>query len=239
MKPLLDYVHAVASHFDSQLGSSLVEVYQLGSLAHGGFSPIYSDIDVALLLSCTAAPVGIEARIADAKTLDAEYGKKLSVFWGNPEFGWGRLPVLDRLDLLDHGVPLIRRRKAEFPRPARTEIENELLESVEKSWKPRIDELDCLTELEPPQRKPYIRAVLYPARLIYSWDFLAVDSNDRAVDYLRKIKPEGLDLAPIALALECRRGRCSAEDVFALKADLIKQFDSTMAYIAKPHNPKV
>lgn len=233
MKPLLDYVQAVARHFDSQLGPSLVEVYQLGSLAHGGFSWIYSDIDVALLLSCAAPPAGMETWIADAKKLDPEYGKKLSVFWGNPQFTWGRLPVLDRLDLLDHGLPLMRGRKAEFPRPARAETEAALLESIEKSWKARVNELNGLTELPPTQRKPYIRAVLYPARLIYSWDFLAVDSNDRAVDYLLKIKPEGLDLTPIALALECRRGECSAADVFALKADLAKQFDSTMAYIAK------
>jgi predicted nucleotidyltransferase len=237
MKPFLDYVRAVASHFHSQLGSSLVEAYQLGSLAHGGFSSIYSDIDVALVLSCAAPPAGIERWIADAKKLHPEYGKKLSVFWGNPEFGWGRLPVLDRLDLLDHGLPLMRNCKAEFPRPTRDEIENALLESVEKSWKPRVfNELNYLRELEPAQRKPYIRAVLYPARLIYSWDFLAVDSNDRAVDYLLKIKPEGLNLEPIVLALECRHGRCSVEDVFALQADLGKQFDSTMEYIAKARN---
>lgn len=236
MKPVLDYVNAVARHFDSQLGSSLVEVYQLGSLAHGGFSSIYSDIDVALLLSCAAPPAGIDTWITDAKNLHPEFGKKLSVFWGNPAYAWGRLPVLDRLDLLDHGLALMRSHKAEFSRPARAEIENALLESIEKSWKPRINELSRLTALDPAQRKPYVRAVLYPARLIYSWDFLAVDSNDRAVDYLLKIKPEGLDLAPIAAALECRRGQRAAEDVFQLKADLARQFDSTMAYIAKARN---
>jgi predicted nucleotidyltransferase len=231
VKRLFDYVRDVTIHFEFQLGSSLVEVYQLGSLAHGGFSSIYSDIDVGILLSCATPPAGIDTWIADAKKLNPEYGKKLSVFWGNPEYGWGRLPVLDRLDLLDHGIPLRYNRKAEFPRPGKAEIEGALLNSIERSWKPRISELSRLTRLDPPERKPYVRAILYPARLIYSWDALAVDSNDRAVDYLRKIKPEGLDLEPIALALECRRGRCAAEDVFALKVDLHKQFDKTMAYI--------
>jgi predicted nucleotidyltransferase len=231
VKRLFDYVRDVTIHFEFQLGSSLVEVYQLGSLAHGGFSSIYSDIDVGILLSCATPPAGIDTWIADAKKLNPEYGKKLSVFWGNPEYGWGRLPVLDRLDLLDHGIPLRYNRKAEFPRPGKAEIEGALLNSIERSWKPRISELSRLTRLDPPERKPYVRAILYPARLIYSWDALAVDSNDRAVDYLRKIKPEGLDLEPIALALECRRGRCAAEDVFALKVDLHKQFDTTMAYI--------
>jgi len=232
MKQISDFVKDVACHFASQLDSLLVEAYQLGSLAHGGFSPIYSDIDIGILLNCAAPPAGIDALIENAKNLDLEYGKKLSVFWGNPKCSWGRLPVLDRLDLLDHGIPLVHNRKAEFSRPGKAKIHGELLNSIERSWKPRIDELRRLAVLDPAQRKPYIRAILYPARLIYSWDCLAVDSNDRAVDYLWKIKPEGLDLKPIALALECRRGRCAAEEVFSLRVDPDRQFDTTMAYIS-------
>jgi hypothetical protein len=231
VKLLSDYVGDIASYFQSELGSSLVEVYQLGSLAHGGFSSVYSDIDVGILLSCAIPPARIDTWIANAKKLNPEYGKKLSVFWGNPKYGWGRLPVLDRLDLLDHGMPLIHNHKAEFARPGKAEIESALLDSVERSWKPRIGEFTRLTRLEPADRKPYIRAILYPARLIYSWDALAVDSNDRAVDYLQRLMPEGLALEPIVLALECRRERCTAEDVFALKVDLSIQFAKTMAYI--------
>jgi hypothetical protein len=145
----------------------------------------------------------------------------------------GPLAGLDRLDLLDHGVPLLHHRKPEFARPSRGEIEAALMDSVEKSWRPRIGELGRLRELAPADRKPYIRAILYPARLIYSWDVLAVDSNDRAVDSLQTIRPEGLDLQPITLALACRHNRCAAEDVFALKPDLARQFDKTMAYISR------
>jgi hypothetical protein len=238
VKPLADYVGDIASYFQSELGSSLVEVYQLGSLAHGGFSSVYSDIDVAILLSCATPPAGIDTWITNAKKLNPEYGKKLSTFWGNPKCGWGRLPVLDRLDLLDHGIPLIHNRKAKFPRPGKAEIEGALLDSVERSWKPKIRELSHLTKLDPADRKPYIRAILYPARLIYSWDALAVDSNDRAVDYLQRIRPEGLDLEPIVLALECRRGHCAPEEIFALNVDLAKQFDKTMAYISEGRAPK-
>ncbi len=231
MKQISDYVRRVATHFESHLGPSLVEVYQLGSLAHGGFSPIYSDIDIGILLNCAAPPPGIGATIDGAKNMDSEYGKRLSVFWGNPDYTWGRFPALDRLDLLDHGIPLLRNRQAEFPRPDRAQIHGELLSSVERSWKPKIGELRALATLTPAQRKPYIRAVLYPARLIYSWDCPAVDSNDHAVEYLRKTKSCGLDLKPIDVALECRRGKCAAEDVFSLRVDLDKQFNDTMAYI--------
>jgi hypothetical protein len=225
------FVKKVAEFFKAQFGPSLVDAYKLGSLAHGGFSNIYSDIDVGLLLNCPEAPAPMAELVADAKTLDAEYGKKLSIFWGNPEFIWGRLPHLDRLDLLDHGVPLLNSHRPQFRRPTKQEIRDELLRSIERSWKPRLPELNSLTELTPGKRKPYIRAILYAARLIYSWDNLAMDSNDRAVEYLHQVQPPGLDLNPIDLALACRQEKCTAEDVFALHTDLNRQCESAVSYI--------
>ena len=49
MVEITAFVGRVAEYFKGELGTSLVEAYKLGSLAHGGFSPIYSDIDVGLL----------------------------------------------------------------------------------------------------------------------------------------------------------------------------------------------
>ena len=232
MQAIADYVGRVAEHFRSKLGSSLVEAYKIGSLAHGGFSNIYSDFDVGLILTCPSPPADMDRMIAEAKALDDDYGKKLSIFWGNPECGWGRLPVLDRLDLLDHGVPLLNNHRAEFWRPTTEEVRQELRQSIDRSWKPKIGELSGLTELEPKDCKPYIRAILYPARLIFSWDNFAVDSNDRAVEYLRNVRPPGLDQVPIEMALTCRQGKRSAEEVFSLKADLNRQFETTVSYIS-------
>jgi len=226
------YLARVAEYFEAKLSSSLVDAYKLGSLAHGGFSKIYSDVDVGLLLNCAVPPPEMARWIAEAKSLDAEYGKKLSIFWGNPEFQWGRLPNLDRLDLLDHGVSLLNGHKPRFRRPSKREIRDELLGSIERSWKPRLPELGGLTELAPDNRKPYIRAVLYAARLIYSWDNLAMDSNDRAVAYLHQVQPPGLDLEPIDMALACRQEKCTAEDVFALHTDLNRQCESAVSYIS-------
>jgi hypothetical protein len=232
MQPILDYIGRVAEHFRSQLGSELAEVYKIGSLAHGGFSEIYSDLDVGLILSCSTPPPGMDRMIAEAKALDDHYGGKLSIFWGNPGCNWGRLPALDRLDLLDHGVPLLYKRRAGFRRPDKDEIHQQLNQTIERSWKPNIDELSQRNKLEPKDRKPYIRAILYPARLIYSWDNLAMDSNDRAVAYLRQVRPARLDLSVIEKALACRYGECSAEDVFSLGTDLNRQFESTLSYIS-------
>jgi hypothetical protein len=231
MNEIENYIVRVAGYFQAKLGTSLVDAYKLGSLAHGGFSAVYSDIDVGLLLECAAAPAQMAELIADAKTLDTIYGKKLSIFWGNPEFTWGRLPNLDRLDLLDHGVPLLYHHKPQFRRPTKHEIRDELLRSIERSWKPRLPELNSLKELAPENRKPYIRAILYAARLIYSWDILAMESNDRAVQYLHQVQPLGLDLQPIDMALACRQGKCTVDEVFALRTDLNRQCEAALRYI--------
>lgn len=232
MNQIVNFVGRVAEFFEARLGASLVDAYKLGSLAHGGFSNLYSDIDVGLVLNCAEPPARMAEWIAEAKTLDAEYGKKLSVFWGNPEFIWGRLPHLDRLDLLDHGVALLNGHQPRFRRPSEQDIRDELLRSIERSWKPRLPELNRLSELTAAQRKPYIRAILYAARLIYSWDNLAMESNDRAVDYLHQVKPPGLDLKPIDMALSCRQEKCTADDVFALRTDLEKQCECAVSYIS-------
>jgi hypothetical protein len=232
------YVRSVADFFNARLGSALVEAYKLGSLAHGGFSAIYSDIDVGLLLQCSEPPAVMAEAIAAAKDLHSQYGKKLSVFWGNPEYIWGRLPIIDRLDLLDHGVPLLRGRRPTFPRPAADGIYRALRETFERSYKPRLPELSSLRQLGVQQRKPYIRAVLYPARLIYTWDKLAVDSNDRAVAHLHQVRPRGLDLKPIDMALACRQEKTAAEEVFAASPDLHKQFDAAFRYCSAKSDDK-
>jgi len=67
MDALLNFVSRVAQHFKSQLGADFVEAYKLGSLAHGGFSHIYSDIDVGLLLNCCEPTETISALIAREK----------------------------------------------------------------------------------------------------------------------------------------------------------------------------
>jgi hypothetical protein len=231
MNEIAKFASLIADYFKFSLGHSLLEVYKLGSLAHGGFSKSYSDIDVGLLLTCTAPPAEMYSLIVEAKALDAEYGKKLSVFWGNPDFAWGRLPVIDRIDLLDHGVPLLNGVKPSFRRPSKDEIHHEQRESIERSWKCRLPELSRLTSLEPKDRKPYIRAILYAARLIYTWDNLLVDSNDRAVEYLHDVQPPGLDLNPIDKALDCRNEKCTAEEVFALRTNLDRQGETALTYI--------
>ena len=97
--------------YRAALGPRLIAAYALGSLAHGGFSPLVSDVDVGLIL---ADPFRMKDRITVRTVGNAVRAggsvlhERLSVFWGTPSTlqGWssrGRFPPLDRLDLLEHG----------------------------------------------------------------------------------------------------------------------------------------
>ena len=100
-----------AQSYRYALGERLIAAYALGSLAHGGFSPLVSDIDLGLVVS---DPV----RVEDAATIQAIAGRekakgsplheRISVFWGTPatlrgDSDGGRFPPLDRLDLIESG----------------------------------------------------------------------------------------------------------------------------------------
>ena len=100
-----------AAAYRRALGSRLVAGYALGSLAHGGFSPLVSDVDLGLILAdpSRAADRLTIRRVAGAVRAggSALHGR-LSVFWGTPatlagQARGGRFPPLDRLDLLEYG----------------------------------------------------------------------------------------------------------------------------------------
>lgn len=233
LQQLASYCENIAQYCARKLGSAVHDVYKLGSLAHGGFSPIYSDIDICILLNCTGAPEKMDQIIAGAKAADPTYGQRLSVFWGNPDHSWGRLPVLDRIDLIDHGVPLLFANRVELERPDKASIRRALLQSVANSWEPHTRKLSTVSELKQENRKPFVRCLLYPARLVYTWDRLRIASNDSAVEYLEEVKPPGLDLQPIRLALECRHQRYTPEQIFSQGVNLAAQFSAATSYIAK------
>ena len=97
--------------YQAALGDRLLAAYALGSLAHGGFSELVSDVDLGLIISDPPQPSDPDTI---ARVLEAERGKgsplheRLSVFWGTPttlagEREGGRFPPLDRLDLIENG----------------------------------------------------------------------------------------------------------------------------------------
>lgn len=124
---------AVAA-YQAALGSRLIAGYALGSLAHGGFSALVSDVDLGLILS---DPPRLKDRLtirAVARAVRADGSaphplrQRLSVFWGTPatlrgRASGGRFPPLDRLDLLEYGRLLAGRDAREgVPRPGPDEL---------------------------------------------------------------------------------------------------------------------
>ena len=114
------------------LGNRLLAAYVLGSLAHGGFSELVSDVDLGLIVDDPLQPDDFDRiqAVADAeKAKGFELQSRLSVFWGTPstlrgdEVG-GRFPALDRLDLLESGRLLTGSDAARcsLPRPSSAEL---------------------------------------------------------------------------------------------------------------------
>ena len=121
---------AVAGARD-EWGARLVAAYALGSLAHGGFSDLVSDVDLGLVLAdpltaddaARVAALGERVRVGGAPLAD-----RLSVFWGTAatlrgEGALGHYPPLDRLDLARHGRLLAGRDcRARLPTPTTREL---------------------------------------------------------------------------------------------------------------------
>jgi len=216
--------------YQTALGSRLVAAYALGSLAHGGFSPLVSDVDIGLVL---ADP----PRLKDAITLrsvgnavrggGSELHQRLSVFWGTPgtlqgRSRGGRFPPLDRLDLVEHGRLLAGNDvRDSIARPARAELlvagaefalgylggDPGLAERLRllAARGPRGD--DPMTEFRTPAvllsrgNRRVTKVVLFPVRFLYTAATGQVGTNAAAVEHYLAGQPvPAAELVSAALA---------------------------------------
>lgn len=206
----------LAALWRAQIGPSIIGVYRIGSLAHGGFSRRYSDVDVAIISETGLSDAELDQARQAALDLSAPWGAKLSIFWADRAFSIGRFPPLDRVDYIDHGVPLIERERVRPNRPTLDEIRTYLRGQPLDSWRQQGTRFAAATSLAPADHKPYLRTLLYPARFTYSWMTGSMASNDTAVAFLLKTAPEGIDTGVVARALRFRQ---DASDVDRLLPD--------------------
>jgi hypothetical protein len=216
--------------YRAALGSRLIAGYALGSLAHGGFSPLVSDVDLGLILQ---DPLRAKDRMTIhkvARTVRAggsALHQRLSVFWGTPstlrgQGRGGRFPPLDRLDLLDHGRLLTGRdARSTVPRPDPAEL---LVAGAEfalgylggarklpnrlQGWarlRPRAD--DVLGEIRDPSRlvsrgpRRVTKIVLFPVRFLFTAETGQVGTNTLAArHYLASAYAPASTLVTAALA---------------------------------------
>jgi hypothetical protein len=216
--------------YQTALGSRLVAAYALGSLAHGGFSPLVSDVDIGLVL---ADPPRLKDRVTLRSVGNAvraggsELHQRLSVFWGTPSIlqgrsRGGRFPPLDRLDLIEHGRLLAGTDVRDgIARPVAAEL---LVAGAEFALRylggdpdlpqrlrrlaargPRAD--DPVTELRTPAvllsrgNRRVTKVVLFPVRFLYTAATGQVGTNAAAVEhYLAGRTVPAAELVSAALA---------------------------------------
>ena len=201
-------VRAVAA-YRAALGSRLIAGYALGSLAHGGFSPLVSDVDLGLIL---ADPVRAKDRLTirnmarSVKAGGSALDQRLSVFWGTPatlqgQSRGGRFPPLDRLDLLEYGRLLTGTdARSAVARPDRTEL---LVAGAEFA----LGALGRTTEIRTPSRlvsaglRRMTKVVLFPVRFLFTAQTGQVGTNTLAArHYLASPDVPATALVAAALA---------------------------------------
>jgi len=231
--PAIAFAREVARLWERELGDDLLGFYLIGSLAHGGFGARYSDIDVALIAAEPLQGDAIERVARQAAALSPALARKLSLFWTDETFSGGRFPPLDRLDYLDHAVPLLERRRVEPARPSRAEVRAYLAGEPFRNWTQQIERYSTLDALPPEDHKRYLRALLYPARFVYSWETGNMGSNDVAVAFL-KGRPDGLDLDLIIRALDCRNRGEDPLPLFSERSKLKGLLGACQELVAAP-----
>ena len=218
--------------YQAALGSRLIAGYALGSLAHGGFSPLVSDIDVGLVLQDPPAvkdKLAIRAVARSLRTGGSALDERLSVFWGTPstlqgQRRGGRFPPLDRLDLLEHGRLLTGRdARACVARPSQVELltagaefalgylggKRTLTGRLRDLARPWADHSSALDEIRTPARlvsrgpRRLTKVVLFPVRFLLTAETGQVGTNSlAAAHYLAR--PDAPAAALVAAAIAWR-----------------------------------
>ena len=222
---------ALAARWRGEPG--LIGIYLIGSLAHGGFSRRYSDIDIAVITENGLSPSALDRMRADAVSVSDELAAKLSIFWSDRVFSIGRFPPLDRADYLDHAVTLMEREHVVPARPMLEEVRRYLAGAPFGNWANACETFAARDSLDPNDRKSYLRALLYPARFVSSWLTGGMASNDDAVAHLTEHAPWGLDVPLIQRALACRQAARDPDPLFGARKQLPRQVTACAAVISQ------
>jgi hypothetical protein len=194
-------------------GSEIEAIYTLGSLAHGGFAPLVSDVDVAIVLGSTSAAttdrVALVQSLVVAKA-SSPLSERLSVFWGDwPAVRTGdadhfRLGPIDRLDLLESGNLLLGSDLREpSVRPSRDDLvlmsADHMLSKFTENYLEGLADVPALVAAGP---RAVTKAILFPVRFTYTLGTGGIGLNDGSVEWYAG---EGLPGSALALkALEWR-----------------------------------
>lgn len=177
-----------------RLGDNLMSAYAIGSLAHGGFRPAVSDIDLALLtdehasrdIGTIVAAIATEVRNAGHALSD-----RLSIFhapwaWFSDPPHDARFPPIDRYDLVRYGILVhgTDLRAAHATAPTAEQIRAQAVDSALRRVTP--DQLDAdLRKLKDAGVTVHdaTKTVLWPVRLQHVCDTGKATGNAAAVEH--------------------------------------------------------
>ena len=216
---------AVAAAQDTW-GARLLAAYALGSLAHGGFSDLVSDVDLGLVLADPLEATDSErvaALGARVKAGGAPLAERLSVFWGTPSTlreraEGGRFPPLDRLDLIRYGRLLAGSdARDDLPLPDRRAL---VLAAAAQALR-SLGQPAAIAELKDPEGllaagvRPLTKRILFPVRFLYTARTGEIGRNHDAVAHLITVEPPPIaDLG--AAALRWREAAPSTDEALPL-----------------------
>jgi hypothetical protein len=190
-------------------GKRLLAGYALGSLAHGGFSELVSDVDLGLVLN---GPLTHEDGVNVAETSrrlahrDLPLADRLSVFWGcrstlDGDESAGRFPPLDRLDLIRYGRLLYGTDvRAGLPEPSHRDLvvkgaQHGLRLVQQPEYRKAFARPTSLLSVGP---KPLTKTVLFPVRFMYTARTGEIGRNHDAAEHFARA--EHGPMAQLALA---------------------------------------
>ncbi|MEB4592701.1 hypothetical protein VSS37_17085 [Candidatus Thiothrix sp. Deng01] len=232
MKPSIysEFVAQAVQQLRTVFGGELLSVVQLGSLAHGGFSARFSDIDLAVILSAPVAGSVVGTAQQQLAALEPmELAKRVSLFWTVPDFSWGRMRPVDQVDLHDNGQVLWGQALDGLaPRPSLAEVRADMQLHSLPYWADKTRLFAARLPANDSEFKEYVRCLLYPARLIFTWQTGKLGGNDEAVAYLEQLAPPGVWLDMAQAALGCRHGALADSELFVFRQALVPQQLATL-----------
>jgi hypothetical protein len=225
-------------------GAEIEAVYALGSLAHGGFAPLVSDVDVAIVLGSTGSDTA--ERIATVQRLVVErasspLAQRLSLFWADwpavrtGEGGHFRLGPVDRLDLLDSGRLLLGSDlRAPNVRPTHQDLVLMSADLILSKFTERyLEQLRDTEELVAGGPRAVTKAVLFPVRFLYTLRTGRIGLNDDSARWYSAAGLPGGALARSALAWRYDGIGDAEEAAQMIDADLATLHGECMAAYAQ------
>jgi hypothetical protein len=189
------------------LGAEIEAIFVLGSLAHGGFAPLVSDVDVAIIVAATTPSTAEQmTRVQNLVVEEASspLSERLSVFWADwhavrtGDGSHSRLGPVDRLDLLDSGRLLLGSDLREpSVRPSHQELvvmsADHILNKFTDAYLERLRDTRALLAGGP---RAVTKAILFPVRFMYTLRTGRIGLNDNSAHWYAA---EGLPGGALAL----------------------------------------